>query len=531
MCNKINRLLLIFIFIGIFTSSVFSQISPGELAKVHASLEGMSKCTQCHVLGEKVANNKCLTCHTEIKERIDHQKGYHSSALVKGKECASCHSDHHGKNFQIVRFDPLKFQHNVTGYNLEGAHSKKKCTDCHTPTLIANQKIKTKTYTYLGLKTECLSCHADYHQKTLPGTCTSCHGQDSFKPALKFNHAATKFPLIGKHQNVDCSKCHKIETKEGKKFQNFTGVQFNNCNNCHADVHHNQFGQNCRQCHSENSFQIIKGGIKFDHNKTGYKLEGKHASVNCISCHKTKYTDPVKHNSCNDCHADYHKNQFAQSGITPDCAKCHTINGFSPANYTLEQHNQSAFKLQGSHMAAPCFECHKKSEKWNFRGIGKLCADCHNDIHQPLISTKYYPNKNCKSCHTDNRWNEISFDHSQTDFKLTGAHATTNCRSCHFNKNTQGHDLQRFSGLPKTCTSCHNDKHFKQFERNGITDCNECHGTDNWKAGKFNHDNTAFKLDGKHQNVACAKCHKTTKEEQYIVYKIKKFKCESCHLP
>ena len=35
------------------------------------------------------AMSKCLTCHTEIKESIDQQKGYHASVAVKGKECAS----------------------------------------------------------------------------------------------------------------------------------------------------------------------------------------------------------------------------------------------------------------------------------------------------------------------------------------------------------------------------------------------------------------------------------------------------------
>ena len=30
-----------------------AQISPGELTKSHAHLEGMLNCTKCHVLGDK----------------------------------------------------------------------------------------------------------------------------------------------------------------------------------------------------------------------------------------------------------------------------------------------------------------------------------------------------------------------------------------------------------------------------------------------------------------------------------------------
>jgi hypothetical protein len=507
----------------------YAQISPGELVKVHAHLEGMSNCTQCHTLGAKVSNSKCLACHTEIKKRIDQKKGYHASIAVKGKECASCHNDHHGRNFQITRFDPSKFQHDLTGYKLEGGHSKQICNACHTSKNISDPKLKGKANTYLGLDTKCLSCHTDYHRNTLSENCTNCHNQESFKPAIKFNHANTKYPLVGKHQSVDCAKCHKIETRDGKKFQNFAGIQFNHCTNCHTDVHQNKFGQNCTQCHSELSFHTIKRTLKFDHSKTGFVLEGKHMQASCTSCHKTNFTDPLKHNNCFDCHTDYHNGQFATSGKSPDCNKCHSVKGFTPSNYTLEQHKQTVFALKGAHEAVACFECHKKQEKWSFRNIGNRCVDCHKDEHQATISAKYYPEKNCRICHVENTWSQINFDHSKTDFQLTGVHFNTNCRACHYKKEKSGHYQQMFAGLPKSCTNCHADNHNRQFEKNGITECSECHTTENWKASKFDHNHTAFKLDGKHKNVACAKCHKPIAGEKYIQYKIKNFRCETCH--
>jgi len=526
----VNTAILICLFSLGLNLQVFSQISPGELAKVHSKLEGMSNCTKCHSIGSKVSNDKCLACHTEIKERLNLQKGYHSSSAVKGKECASCHNDHHGKNFQIIRFTTTNFQHNLTGFNLEGAHSKQQCNNCHTPKFITNSKLKAKPNSYLGLNTECLSCHTDYHQKTLNGSCSKCHGQESFKPAVKFNHASAKFPLLGKHEVVDCSKCHAKETREGKPFQKFTGLQFNNCINCHKDPHDNKFGQNCKQCHSESSFHNIKNNKNFDHSKTGFLLEGKHSNVTCTSCHKKSVTDPLKHDNCNDCHSDYHKGQFAKSGISPDCNKCHTINGFSPSNFTLENHNQSAFKLNGAHVAVACFECHKKQVNWSFRNVGKNCVDCHKNIHKSIISSKYFPDENCRTCHLEKTWSDISFDHSKTNFKLTGAHVNTNCRACHFFDNKPVNEQQKFAGLSKNCSNCHTDNHNKQFDKNGVTDCSKCHVSNNWAESIFNHDNTAFKLDGKHANLACSKCHKLQKNEKFIQYKIKNFKCEDCHL-
>jgi len=263
-----------------------------------------------------------------------------------------------------------------------------------------------------------------------------------------------------------------------------------------------------------------------------FKLDGLHQTTACSSCHKKteKWNFREIGKICTDCHTDYHNGQFTQSGVSPNCSQCHSTKGFTEANYTIEQHNKSAFKLQGSHIATPCFECHKKGEKWNFRSIGKVCIDCHTNIHQTYISSKYYPNQNCTICHTETSWNSVIFDHSQTNFKLSGAHISTTCRLCHFAKKMEGHDQQKFTELSTSCGSCHTDKHNKQFEKNGITNCVECHTTENWNTNKFAHNKTAFKLDGEHKNVACAKCHKPTKGEQYITYKIKEFKCESCHL-
>ena len=506
------------------------QISPGDLATAHSHLEGLSNCTQCHVLGNKVSGEKCLVCHIEIKDRITLQKGYHSSVEVKSKDCIICHSDHHGKNFRMIRFDTAKFDHNLTGFTLSVPHAKEHCNDCHNSKFISDQQVKTRKYTFLGLGTNCLNCHEDYHRKTLSPDCLSCHNPDSFKPASKFNHDNTRFRLAGKHESVDCAKCHKVETVSNKKFQDFRVTQFN-CSNCHKDPHQNKFGQNCSQCHNEESFEIVKGVNGFDHNKTDFKLEDKHITVNCKACHKTKFTDPLKFKLCTDCHSDYHKMQFAKNGISPDCSQCHSTKGFGSFSFTLEQHNLSTFPLQGAHIAIPCIDCHKKQTEWNFKGIGKNCKDCHKDIHKDLIDPKYYPDEDCKICHKEDSWDNISFDHSKTEFKLTGAHQNKNCKTCHIIKISNSASQPKFSGLPVNCSACHEDNHNRQFEKNGITVCIECHNTENWKATLFNHNNAAFKLDGKHIGVPCSKCHRPQQEGSsfYVKYKLKVFTCESCH--
>lgn len=525
------KILAILLFHVLFGFGLAAQISPGDLSNPHAHLEGISNCTQCHVLGNKVSDEKCLICHTEIQSRISSSKGYHASSEVKGKSCAICHSEHNGKNFQLYRLETDKFDHNLTGYTLSVPHRKKDCRDCHSPKYITDPKIKQKKNSYLGVGQECLTCHEDYHLKTLSNVCLNCHIPETFVPASKFNHALANFKLAGKHKSVECIKCHKSETVNGKKFQQFKGISYSNCTSCHKDPHQNQFGQNCRQCHSEESFQIVKGMKDFDHNKTNFKLEEKHLIVNCKECHKTKFTDPLKYKKCNDCHTDYHKGQFVKDGVAPDCSQCHSVKGFNLYSYTVEQHNAGSFPLEGSHLAIPCFECHKKKETWNFRQIGINCKDCHTDIHQTFIQAKYYPESDCKICHKVSRWDEVSFEHSETNFDLTGAHKKALCRDCHISGSTDGRINQKFSGLSKDCNKCHKDNHYSQFEKGGITTCQDCHDTENWKAEKFDHNTAAFKLDGKHVDVPCAKCHKSVQEGQrtYVLYKLKEFKCESCH--
>ena len=512
-------------------SFVAAQISPGELSGPHAHLEGISNCTQCHVLGDKPANEKCLKCHTEIQQRINLKKGYHVSNEVKGKQCFSCHSEHNGKNFQLIRLDIKTFNHNLTGFSLSVPHAKKECKDCHNNKFIVDSKLKAKKKTYLGTGTECLGCHTDYHQKTLSTACLNCHNPNAFVPATKFNHANAQFQLLGLHKSVECSKCHNVEVTDGKKFQRFRGIQYANCTNCHKDPHENKFGQNCRQCHNEASFQVVKGIAGFDHNKTNFKLEGMHANVNCKSCHKKSFTDPLSHDRCTNCHADYHNKQFSKNGISPDCIHCHSVKGFSGSSYTLAQHDLNAFPLKASHMAVPCNECHKKQERWSFKGIGVNCKDCHKDVHQNIIQTKYYPDGNCSTCHTESRWSSVSFNHSVTAFKLTGAHTRQECRACHFTSDADGAVQQKFAGLSSNCSNCHTDNHYKQFEKNGVTNCDECHITENWISSRFDHNKAAFKLDGQHIKVPCAKCHTPQQNGSvvYTKYKIKEFKCESCH--
>ena len=527
-----NRIIKYYVLLFFLMGSikVIAQLSPGELSKSHAQLEGLKNCTKCHVLGEKETTSKCLECHTEIQTLISQNKGYHASSEVNGKNCAECHGEHFGRDFNITRFESKNFDHSLSGYVLEGKHAKLDCADCHKPKVIINKISQKKGETYLGLGTQCLSCHTDYHRGTLSNTCNDCHNMDAFQPAPGFDHAQTTFPLVGRHRSLECKECHEISQINNVRFQKFSGIEDSNCTSCHVDVHNNKFGNNCTRCHNEFSFTQIKSLNAFNHEQTDFPLRGLHQALDCNACHKTNLTGAIKHNLCSDCHSDYHNGEFAKNDNSPDCAICHTVSGFTPSNFTIERHKQTNFPLDGAHLATACVACHKQNERWSFADRGSRCVNCHENIHKNYIREKYYPEEDCRNCHTTNRWSEIRFDHSLTSFTLEGKHREVSCRSCHFPKQNNARE-QQFEKLSLRCEACHTDVHFKQFEVTRATDCSRCHTPNNWLAEKFDHNNARFKLDGKHIGLKCVKCHKPTKNpaQNYIIYKFKDITCTSCH--
>lgn len=492
-------------------------------------MEGLSNCTKCHELGEDVKNDKCMDCHTEIKNQLTSKNGFHSTQNIPSKLCYECHSEHHGRNFKLIKFDKENFDHDKVGFKLSGRHSEINCVDCHKSEFRSDDKVDERPDSFLGLNQTCTSCHEDVHRKTLGNSCENCHNTKTFKPPSLFSHNKAKFKLTGAHQDVECQKCHKIEEIDGKKFQHFAGIKFNSCSNCHNDVHKGKFGSDCQSCHQTNSFTEINNKNRFDHSITNFPLLGKHNNVKCESCHKGKLTDKLVHNQCIDCHEDYHKKQFLTNATTTDCKTCHTVEGFKPSTFSIEDHDKLNFKLTGSHLALPCQACHLKNAEWKFRISGDRCIDCHVNFHENEISSKFMGENNCAGCHTTNAWKEVGFNHTNTGFELLGKHENTSCRDCHFD-NSQLAVIQKFKSISSDCIVCHTDIHKGQFEKEGKTICQDCHIFDNWRPDNFDHSKTRFPLDGAHKKVECSKCHKSSDDDSYIVFKISgDIKCINCH--
>lgn len=559
--------------------SVQAQFSPGELTKGHAALEGIHNCTQCHDVGQRLDGSKCLACHLELKNRVDQKKGLHATAAVRGKECVACHFDHKGKDFDIVYWEHGKerFDHELAGYSLIGKHKTDRCDKCHKPDHIVDKTVRRQagvsvdlTKTFLGLSTECQTCHFDEHRGQLGNDCAKCHDFEDWKQSatVRFRHDSTAYPLTGLHESVACVKCHNLVVDPRKKPDGrmdpnhalYKPIAHGNCTACHRDVHENRFGQTCQSCHTTFGWFIITAR-DFDHGKTRYPLSGRHASVPCESCHqpdpkKTPIYQQMAFEKCADCHKDIHAGQFSERPDHGACESCHDVNGFVPSLFTIARHNtESRYALSGSHAHVVCGKCHPSEPAARFHETSgyrtsadsalvfkmksQRCAGCHTDIHRGQFADKI-KDRDCAACHTTTSWKELTFNHN-TDavFPLAGKHKDAACVRCHpVADSATVSQRVIYKPLPSACESCHKDIHEGQFARDVSKDrkqsaCQECHSNDGWKPSTFDHvRQSRFPLTGAHVRVECRKCHPQARlhaDTLTVLYKPLGTDCASCH--
>jgi hypothetical protein len=531
-CSAPLRLAVLALLSFVFASTARAQISPGELAAPHASLEGLSKCTSCHTLGKAVSNQNCLACHTELSKRINAGTGLHSK--YSQRQCTECHKEHHGRDFSLVRFDSKTFDHNTTGFTLEGKHGSVACKKCHTREYIKAADIAANASliiegTYLGLARECLSCHADVHRGQFSQDCLQCHAMSGWKPAQKFNHERARYPLTGKHIQVPCSKCHAPMAGSGSPVK-YKGIDFSTCSFCHRDPHAGKFTKPCESCHTTSGW--AQGSARnFDHAQTRFPLSGKHSSLKCEQCHAATKGAPtkgalmpnrfhiVKFSLCDDCHKDPHLGQFTRRNATPTCASCHVESGWKDSKNAPFDHATTKFPLKGKHSSVQCARCHGREDsikvtesagRVDITKFGK-CSECHKEYHESQFVSRADKGA-CETCHTETSFSPSTFSpamHAETRFSLVGAHVAIPCIKCHTRKvaNDPSSVVYVRTGAIR-CLDCHKDQHRDEFTRVKTTDCESCHSTDSWKGLIFDHNKTKFKLTGKHIGVPCAECHK-----------------------
>lgn len=548
-----NFLLVAFLLV-VDVAPLRAQISPGPLSRAHQSLDGPTQCAACHKFGAERGAVKCLDCHQEIAVRLSQLRGFHNTVVDKakaGRDCARCHSEHNGRDFPLINWQPSQaaFDHTKTGYTLAGKHVGVACSHCHQPQRIGEAdraliRMKDLRQTFLGLPKDCVACHRDAHKGQLGPACANCHTFEDWKAAKSFDHGKTRFPLTGKHESVACVKCHA--GAPGMPAQ-FKGLKFETCAACHNDPHRGSFKPSCATCHATVGWKLIAPAGRFDHAQTKFPLLGKHASVQCTSCHAgADFKRPLPFERCSDCHKpDPHSGQFKKRPDGGECSACHSVEGFKVARFGVAEHAASQFPLLERHAAVACGKCHiPRGAATLYKITFGACVDCHTDVHKAQFAGPPHENQ-CERCHNVKGFRPSTFTiarHNQSKFVLTGAHMAVACSDCH-KLDTR---LKPASPVPyhfsdTTCAACHADPHRGQFRERmaqakaagRAAGCEACHSTETWqKVLGFDHATTAFPLLGAHRAVPCSSCHKIPAGEtntRNVDYRGISKECSSCH--
>ena len=425
-------------------------------------------CADCHAEGYAGTPTDCFACHESDFNGAtdpDHQ-GFPTT-------CEDCHTE---SAWQGATFD-----HNQTAFPLQGAHTQVACADCHADG-------------YAGTPSDCFACHeSDFNGATdpdhqgFPTTCEDCHTESAWQGAT-FNHAQTGFPLQGAHTQVACADCHA---------EGYAGTP-SDCFACHesdfngaTDPDHQGFPTTCEDCHTESAWQ----GATFNHAQTGFPLQGAHTQVACADCHADGYAGTPS--DCFACHeSDFNgATDPDHQGFPTTCEDCHTESAWQGATFN---HAQTGFPLQGAHTQVACADCHADG----YAGTPSDCFACHESDFNGATEPDHqgFPTT-CEDCHTESAWQGATFNHAQTGFPLQGAHTQVACADCH---------ADGYAGTPSDCFACH------ESDFNGATDpdhqgfpttCEDCHSETTWQGAAFDHNQTAFPLQGAHTQVACADCH------------------------
>jgi hypothetical protein len=428
-------------------------------------------CARCHPEQGKFkgAPSACLACH---RARGDAAHGDFGA-------CDRCHT--------TTGFEKTSFDHASTGFVLSGRHARLKCQDCHAsktqgypsrraprsslPLRIGSPKGRARSlpHSLLALAEEhggdaaCTHCHEDAHRGTAGRECLRCHTTEAWSPSTfdQVRHAATRFPLEGKHAAARCTSCHV-----GGQL---TGLPLD-CAGCHLDRHRGRLGAECKSCHDPSGFKPVQA---FDHARTGFALAGAHLSARCQACHEGRIQALIfaaaRPPDCADCHSLGHGEELGAR-----CEGCHPLEldasgharPFKAARgMPYPEHAATGFPLERRHKIIACASCHPKSPAPIAKPIAR-CAQCHLDPHSGAAGNT------CEDCHRADRFRLVRFDHDRAGWPLRGRHFVTPCMRCHTN--------QRFVGLPSDCWDCHARDAARAKMKVGLhpfgpLDCRDCH--------------------------------------------------------
>ncbi|MCF6282703.1 MAG: hypothetical protein L3J28_10950 [Candidatus Polarisedimenticolaceae bacterium] len=466
-------------------------LMPGPVIAGHQKYE--EACHRCHKpFAKRTQTALCNECHEAIKADIDRETGFHGKRLASATfRCRDCHTEHLGREADIVKLNSANFDHDKTDYPLIGLHRGRACGGCHE----TGKK-------HRDAETGCFDCHQkdDPHKTALGEKCDECHSEKGWLE-YRFDHDKTAFKLKNRHTETACDSCHPDARYKPTPTR---------CYACHRfeDVHAGRNGEKCQDCHDERDWKKNR----FSHKKdVDDALQGVHKRLPCSACHqgefKQKKSEEERRTRCVSCHRqdDQHLGRYGEK-----CKTCHQQKKWS--TLLFKHDDDTKFPLVARHKSTHCDSCHA-GDLYEDK-LEMSCISCHlaDDRHDTPSD------RSCGYCHNAQGWlDDIRFDHGFSTFPLIGLHGMVSCESCHLSG--------RFLEIKRACVDCHlqDDQHEKRLGE----DCANCHNPNGWRLWQFDHDQQAdYSLTGQHENLACKNCH----IEVEVVARSEPRICRDCHL-
>lgn len=273
--------------------------------------------------------------------------------------------------------------------------------------------------------------------------------------------------------------------------------------------------------------------------RRGYRMLGgvtSHAGTggDCKACHTAPWESETMADRCAVCHTDIAEQMrdvatmhgtLLHDNPNLGCRHCHPEHRGADARLTVMEdasfpHEVVGFSLKGHQLTAArerftCNDCHQ-GDITTF--TLDSCDSCHRQMDLGFMTAHRLSfGSACLDCHDGVDRFGKNFDHNAFSFKITGQHVGLACVQCHIDARGVGD----FQVTLQDCYSCHqkDEPHEGRFGLN----CTDCHTPDGWMPAKFDHNLAAFKLEGRHSEVACESCHVNKQ------FKGTPMDCYSCH--
>ncbi|MBL8921998.1 MAG: cytochrome C [Myxococcaceae bacterium] len=206
----------------------------------------------------------------------------------------------------------------------------------------------------------------------------------------------------------------------------------------------------CAACHSTSSWL----DVRFNHDRTGFPLTGRHQRTSCKGCHQKDFKTPLTR-GCAGCHRDVHAGDL---GVR--CEGCHDTSDWR-SRFDADAHRRTNFPLLGAHAGLPCVECHVEARERRFTRATVDCLSCHQGDAARTRGTAVdhaalgFDARECRQCHGPLRFSPALLPDHDRCFPINGgAHAGIGCQACHTSLRAASSAGTCRTGTA-ACTSCH----------------------------------------------------------------------------